>query len=290
VKGVTSANVAAINSAIHAQAGTNGTPGAGRSRRRRATAVDSAAKVQAIVNAYQDVLAAADAPHNNGAAALSQDDYTALGVTGTTAASAALMSVVIGQSQCRCEHGAKLQTLADAAKACFGYDDPVADAGAAPSAAQINSLIAGQSVGGIPVPTVTEDALVAVRAAISAANSDARPWPPRLRSPPWSKRRWTPTAAIDAIEAYAVNNSAAAPTDAQYAAAGVKGDERQRGRHQQRHPRPSGHQRSCGRYGRGRPTTPLAVDSAAKVQAIVNAYQDVLAAADATTPTTAQQR
>jgi hypothetical protein len=69
VKGVTSANVAAINSAIHAQAGTNGTPGAtGAADADDATAVDSAADVQAIVNAYQDVLAAADGNYtNNGA-------------------------------------------------------------------------------------------------------------------------------------------------------------------------------------------------------------------------------
>ena len=158
------ANLSAINSALNSAA-VNG------------TATATATQIQTLVNAFNNLLAAADGNYsNNGAASLSQGDYIALGVTGTTAASAALMSVVIdGKVSADVNTVQKLQTLADAAKAVLGYDDPVADAGAAPSAAQINSLIAGQSVGGIPVPTVTEDALAAVRAAISAANSDGTP-------------------------------------------------------------------------------------------------------------------
>jgi hypothetical protein len=67
--------------------------------------------------------------------------------------------------------------LANAVQAVLGYDDPVADAANAPTAAQINTLIAGQTVGGstLGTNTVSADALAAVRAAIDSANSDGTP-------------------------------------------------------------------------------------------------------------------
>jgi hypothetical protein len=112
---------------------------------------DSRPDVQAIVAAYADILAAADGNDtNNGAAALSAGDYSAIGVTGLDAAAAALLSDVIdGKAVADVGSVADIQSLASAVQAVLGYTG----SGSAPTADQINALIAGQT------PTDETDAL-----------------------------------------------------------------------------------------------------------------------------------
>jgi hypothetical protein len=101
-----------------------------------------------------------------------------MGVDGLSDSAAGFLSDVIdGKTSADVITSHHIRTLANAVQAVLGYDDPVADAANAPTAAQINTLIAGQTVGGstLGTNTVSADALAAVRAAIDAANSDGTP-------------------------------------------------------------------------------------------------------------------
>jgi hypothetical protein len=77
VTGIGSSNIAAINAAINAQGGTDSTPG----NTDDSAAVDTPAKLQTIVDAYNEILGVADGTANN-AADPSQATYEAVGVTG----------------------------------------------------------------------------------------------------------------------------------------------------------------------------------------------------------------
>jgi hypothetical protein len=119
---------------------------------------DSAADVQAIVNAYQVILDNANTASSTDASA---NDYLAIGVTGVdTAEEVALLgSVIDNKAAADVDTIAKLQALADAVQAVAGYGT-----GTPPTDAQINALL-GTS-------TVTADNLAAVLAAIKAGNAD----------------------------------------------------------------------------------------------------------------------
>ena len=91
VTGVSSANLAAINDAINSQNGADNTLGTVDDR----GDADSAAEVQAIVNAYNKIITAADGNDSNVPTQPTAADYAAIGVTGVTEASAALLSDVV---------------------------------------------------------------------------------------------------------------------------------------------------------------------------------------------------
>jgi hypothetical protein len=144
-----------------------------------AAQVPTGAAVQALVNAYSAILALADGVDNNHANDPAAEVYSAIGVNGVSSVAQAIMlgDVIDGKTSADINTVDKIQALANAVQAVLGYDDPVADAANAPTAAQINTLIAGQTVGGstLGTNTVSADALAAVRAAIDAANSDGTP-------------------------------------------------------------------------------------------------------------------
>ncbi len=163
VSGVNGSNLAAIHSALNSAA-------VGGAQ------VDTAAKVQAVVDAYNRVLNAADGTDGNAGVAASASDYATLGVVGVTAATAGLVSdVVDGKRNEDVDTVAELQALADAASVVMAYDEPGADA--APTAAQLNLLVAGQVVAGktLQLDTATDDAMPVLLAKIAAANNDGAP-------------------------------------------------------------------------------------------------------------------
>ncbi len=269
VIGVDATNVAAINSAINAQAGADTTVGNANDR----DGADTAAKVQTIVDAYKDILVAADGTDANtsGAAIPGQADYQAIGITGTTAASAALLSDVIdGKASADVDTIAKIQALATAAKVVISYDDPSTDI--PPTKDQINVLVQGQTVGGNPVPAVTDAALAQVQAAIDAANSDGTPLATQADVAAVVKAAMDAyTAALNTIADYA-ETGAVAPADTDYTAAGVIGVN-------------SGNLAAINSAINAQPGTDTTVgnandrdaaDTTAEVQAIVNAYQAIL--------------
>jgi hypothetical protein len=287
-----SGNLDAINSAINAQGGTDGVPGAHNSAAADdAVAVNTAAKVQAIVNAYNKVLAAADgsvADNTTGAAVPTSADYAALGVTGTTPASAALLSdVVDNKANADVDSVGELQTLADAAKAAITYT--AASAQTAPTAIQINALVAGQTSGGSAVPAVTPDNAAVVQTAIAAANADGTPIASQAELAAIVKAAVTGyNDAVAKIKAYAVNDANPAPTAADYAAAGVTGVTGTAGNPASGNldainsaiNAQGGTDGVPGAHNSAAADDATAVDSAGKVQAIVDAYKAILALAN----------
>ena len=285
VTGVTSANLAAINDAINAQAGADTTVGNANDR----DAADTAAEVQAIVDAYTDILAAADGTDANtsGAAVPTQGDYQAIGVTGLSLTGAALLSDVIdGKQTADVNTVAKVQALANAVQAVLGYDDPVADAATAPTAAQINALVAGQTVGGntLGANAVSDDALAAVRQAIDAANSDGSAIASQQELANVVQAALDAyTAALSAISAAAEGNTATAstPSAQTYADAGVTGVTAD-------NLAAINSALSSGTPGDAANVAGISggeANTAAELQAIVNSYNAILAEANDTHPT-----
>ena len=134
-------NLAVINAAL-ASAGVNG------------AATDSVSKVQGIVDAYNKLLAAADgtAGNTSGSDVLSRTDFEAIGVTGLSNTSAALLSTLIdGQVAADINTPDKVQVWADTAAAVA--------AGTA-SQAQLESL---------GVSGITQGNLAGIQAALAAA-------------------------------------------------------------------------------------------------------------------------
>jgi hypothetical protein len=124
VTGVTADNLLVINNLLNTSA-ING------------AAVDTAAKVQALVNAYNTVLAAADGL-SDGDARPTQAQYELLGLTGLSPVSTALLGSVIDRSTTSSvDTVAKLQAMANAAQAVVAG---AAGGGTAPSASQLQLL------------------------------------------------------------------------------------------------------------------------------------------------------
>jgi hypothetical protein len=200
VSGVTPANLNAINDAL-ASAVVNGAK------------ADTPAKLQAIVDAYNKVIAAADGNSVNntsGAALPGATDYAALGVTAVDAGTAALLGDVIDNlASAEVDTVAKLQALADAAKTVLAYDNASTDT--APTVAQLNSLVSG----------VTDANLAAVLHALEAANGGAQ----AINQSGLQTLVDNITQALSHISAAATNNSAVsgALTPTTYAIAGVTG-------------------------------------------------------------------
>ncbi len=165
VTGVTSTNLAAINSVLNSTA-------------IQGSQADTLAEVQAIVNAYTKVLNAADGKDSNTQVVLTALDFKALGVSGVTDAAALLLSDVIdGKINAKVDSAAELQELADATNAVIAYN--ASTSGTTPTAAQLNLLVAGQVVNGtilgVGDSIPTEEALSLMLPAIFAANRDGIP-------------------------------------------------------------------------------------------------------------------
>jgi hypothetical protein len=158
---------------------------------------------------------------------------------------------------------ASQQELADAAQTVLDYDIPTTDT--APTKDQINALVSGQTAGGtILINPVTSDTLAAVQAAIDAANSGTSPIASQ------QEPANVVQAALSALTA-AQDNTANANTPGigDYAALGVTGV----------------NAANLAALNSALDTSNVngaAVDSAASMQTIVNAYNKIFAAADGT--------
>ncbi len=107
VSGVTASNLKAINSALN----TTGVSG---------TSVDTAAQVQALVDAYKAVLAGADGDASDNNVNLTTSQYGLLGLEGLNTKSTSLLNdVVDGKAQGAVDTAGELQELASAAEAVF---------------------------------------------------------------------------------------------------------------------------------------------------------------------------
>jgi vacuolar-type H+-ATPase subunit E/Vma4 len=146
VTGVTADNLLVINNLLNTSA-ING------------AAVDTAAKVQALVNAYNTVLAAADGNADSDTGA-SQAQYQLLGLTGLNTASTALLGSVVDRStNAAADTVAELQALTDAARAVMTG----AGGGPAPTLAQLQAL---------GIVGATSDNLSTVQQALAASADD----------------------------------------------------------------------------------------------------------------------
>jgi hypothetical protein len=260
ISGVDSTNLAAINSAL------NSTSVDG-------TAANTVAKVQAVVDAYTAILS-----ESNGASAdasttdPTQAQYAAIGVTGVdTDAKAALLGEVIGAKVSGdVDSVAEVQTLADAVAATVAYT--AAQGQTAPTASQINSLTGGTGA----AHTVTTDNLNAVLAAIAAGNTDGTPIASETELQGLIDTAIAGyTTALSALSTFAQANTTGlthapagtAPALGDYVSAGISGVG------------------VNNLHAINDALASLAVDSsqadsAAKVQAIVNAYNAVLSEAN----------
>ena len=250
IKGVTQGNLAAINSVLASIPVTD-------------ASVDTPAKLQAIVDAYNKVLAAADGTDGNAAAAPTAGDYAAVGVTGTTDASAKLLSdMVDGLAATAVDTVAELQALADAAKAAVDYTGAAGQT--APTAEQLNAIAGGAGV--------TADNLAAVQAAVAAANKDGTP----VTQAELAQIVADITKAAAGIGQFAQDNTGglagatgAAPATGDYTKAGVTGVT-------------TGNVAAINDALASAAVDGKAADTPAEIQAIVDAYNKVLAAADGT--------
>jgi hypothetical protein len=250
ITGVTDANVAAINSALNSAAIT-GTEAGGR------------AQLQAIVDAYNAILANADGTANN-ASNPTQAQYAAIGVTGVSSATTVslLGDVVDSKPLTAVDTVDEVQALANAANAVM----TVAAGGPAPTLSQLQLL---------GITGVTEDNMPAVLAAIAATADDG------IAVDTVSGLQGVVNGAVTkfntastAIENFAQDNGtpSPAPTAENYTAMGVTGI-----------------------GGAGQPTvaqinsalatagvTGAKANTAAEVQAIVDGFSAIVANADGT--------
>lgn len=255
VNGVTDANLAAINSAINAQAGSDTAVGNANDRE----AADTVAEVQAIVNAYTAILAEAN---GSDADANAQDpsaaQYAAIGVKGVDAgAEEALLGDVIGiKNTGDVDSVSKVQALADAVQAVMEGN-----------ATQAQLEILG-------VTGVTQDNLAAVQAALTAANDATQ-----LNTLAGLQAIVDDlNAAAAFIAAKAEDNTAATLNPADYAAAGVTGVTNA-------NVSAINSALNTGITGAQSSATGVSgveADSPAELQAIVDAYNKILASADGT--------
>ena len=157
VTGVSAENLAAINSAIDAQGGTDKTPGNSDD----STSVDSAEKLQKIISAYNAIFEVADGTANN-ADDPTQETYEAIGITGMDDPNklSLLGEVLDGKTKAEVDTASKLQTLASAVQ---------------------NVMLAAAGTKGIPskeelealgIKNVTAENLAAIQKAIQATENN----------------------------------------------------------------------------------------------------------------------
>jgi hypothetical protein len=239
---VTAANIAAINSALN-------TAGVGRAQ------VDTVAKVQALVDAYSRVLAAADAVDND-TAKPSLADYAALGIAGIdSAAKVSLLGDVVDiTARTDADTAVELQALADAVSAVLAG---VSVANQLPSLPQLQALgLTGLSPAN----------LAAVQLAIQNTSDDG------LGADTLPKLQALVTALAantNTLTGAAQDNSATEtnPSLATFTQAGVTGVT-------------TANLAAINNALNSASVDAAAVDTTAEVQALVNAYRAILSTAD----------
>ncbi|NDD81985.1 MAG: hypothetical protein EBZ53_05395, partial [Verrucomicrobia bacterium] len=244
VTGVTADNLASINSALNS-AGVIG------------TSADTTAEVQAIVNAFNAILTAADG-QADGDAAPTAAQYSAIGVTGVsgTAMVALLGDVIDGKQTQQVNTVALVQALADAAKSVL---DAAAGTSNKPTLEELGLL----GIGG-----VTADNLATVQAAIRAT-ADSGTGVDTLAELQAVVNSGIRDALLTVISQAAQNNSAtgSSPSVDDYAAVSVTGvDATNLG--------------AINSALNSAGITGSSVDTSAKIQLIVDAYNAILGAAD----------
>jgi hypothetical protein len=250
VTGASADNLASLNDAL-ASASVQG------------TSVDSTPKLQALVNAYQAILALADgvdntANTNNPAAA----QYALVGVNGVDSPvkTSLLGDVIDGMSQTAVNTVPKLQTLADAVAAVMS--------GAANAAGP--SLAQWQALG---VTGVNADNLKAVQDKLAATADDGSAVDTLTELQNLVNSAQTgAAAALSVIRAYAQSNTGLVPTEEDYANAGVVGVN-------------SGNLARINSALASPTVVGASVDTSAKVQALVDASQAIFGLADGTNNT-----
>ncbi|RFO96302.1 hypothetical protein DIC66_13395 [Rhodoferax lacus] len=157
VTGVTGDNLAAINDALNSQAVTG-------------AAADTTPEIQKIVNAYKAILASADGSGNNTTTPLTGDQYNAIGVVGVSGSPvsgtplALLDSAVDAKPPTGVDTIAELQSMADAANHVM--------AAAGGTSAQIAALTL-DDLKALGVSGVNADNLPALIAAIGKVTPDS---------------------------------------------------------------------------------------------------------------------
>jgi hypothetical protein len=258
VTGVTAGNLAALNSALNT-ASIDGSK------------TDTAAKVQAIVNDYNAILASADGTANNTTPPLTAAQYTDIGVTGAPTGNglSLLDNVIDGKPSTAVDAASEVQALADAANAVVTG----AAAGTAPTLAQLVLL---------GVTGVSAANLAAVQAAINATPDDGSGVNSLAKLQTVATNAITPVPPppvnpLTEIHDAAQNDSAttSTPSMATYASAGVSGVT-------------AGNLASINSALNSALIDGSKADTVAHVQVIVDAYKAILASADGVANTTTQ--
>ena len=247
ISGVNAGNLSAINSALNA-ATVNG------------AATDTAAEVQGIVDAYTAILTAADGTGGNGVAP-SAAQYTIIGVTGVSAgARVNLLGEVIDRSA-----GTAVDTVAEIQGLADAVEGVMAGAAGTANRPTLAELLA------LGVTGVGSNNISAVQMAI-AATADSGAGVDSL-----SELQAVVSGAANVINALAAitgaaeNNTATAtsPAAADYSTAGVTGVS-------------AGNLSVINGALNTTSINGAAADTTAEIQAIVDAYVAILAAADGT--------
>jgi len=241
VTGVDATNLAAINSVI-ATAATS--------------AKDSTVEVQVIVNAYSDLLAGADGDASNNNVSVTASQYALLGVTAIdSSVKASLMNDVIdGSARTAVDTQAELITIASVIDRLFIL---AGDGTPSPALTAADFSLLG-------ITGVTTDNLPAILAALAATADDGSGIDTfaELQSAVTSAAT-AASSALNVISSYTGSNTA--PTVANFESAGVTGVE-------------AGNLSAINSVIG--PLTAGETDTRAEVQAIVDAYSILLAAAD----------
>jgi hypothetical protein len=259
VTGVAAANQATIDSALDSAAIAG-------------AQADTTPEVQAIVDAYQAILASADGVGANTALPLTGAQFNAIGVTGVSGFAvpgtvmALLDSAVDAQPLSGVDTQAEVQALANAANHVLDA------AGGAP--AQIAALTQADLVA-LGITGVTAASLPAVQAAIGAATDAGVDTLPELQAVV-DAANTVVSSALNQIRDAAQNNNAVSSglAAAVYVAAGVSGVT-------------AANQAVMDSALDSAAITGAQADTTPEVQAIVNAYNAILASADGVAANTA---
>lgn len=244
VTGVDSTNINALNSAL----ATSGVT---------AVSVGSAAQIQSLVDAYKTISNMADGTAGNTATLPTEVTYAQLGITGATINTASKLSllgnVLDAKQKIDIDNVNKIQLLADAV-------DAVHVGAAGGSSATLAQL---QALG---IQGVTTANLSAVQNAIAATANDGS------GVDSFEKLNTLVTSvvignALSLIKTYAENNSGTPPTVAEFTNLGITGVT-------------STNLNAINTALASNAITGSSVDSATKIQQLVNSYNSVLALSD----------
>lgn len=248
ITGVDAQNLASINDALATSTVTN-------------IQVNSVSKVQALVNAYLAVFNAADGQANNATNSATlpvQGQYGLIGITGVDSVAKAklLGNKLDALGRADVDLTGEIQTLADAASAVVN------------AAAGVSGLTRSQLSTQFGITGLTADNWPAVVLAIANTADDGTGVDTlaKLQALVTSTSS-NLTAARSVITTYADANSGTAPTVADYAAAGVTGVN-------------DNNLAALNNALASVPVVGTSVDTTAELQAVVDAYNAMLSAAD----------